>query len=265
VPFTWFAHQVPVLGIKLKRPAWVDATSMCVGSMMPDVMYAFSEYVGFNTHHWAPALAWGVPLTVLVTWLTRFAAPVVANHLPDLGDVRLRSFAVLSRRRPAIAVTVACAALGIATHIVLDSFTHPGRVGTEWLGYADDFVDVAGIHRSVAGVFQWLGHSVGSLVGAALIAHIGRRRLLERWYGARAVAAARLWRPTARQRVSFWAVVVATGSAGAVWGTTGGYMQVIQRTAIGLFAGAVAAAAATRAGWRRSAWGQPATLEPSRR
>ncbi|MGD9998128.1 MAG: DUF4184 family protein, partial [Ilumatobacteraceae bacterium] len=42
MPFTWFAHQVPAIGVKLARPAWVDATALCVGSMIPDVMYSFN-------------------------------------------------------------------------------------------------------------------------------------------------------------------------------------------------------------------------------
>ncbi|MGE3589468.1 MAG: DUF4184 family protein [Ilumatobacteraceae bacterium] len=252
MPFTWFAHQVPAIGVKLARPAWVDATALCVGSMIPDVMYSFNGYVGFDTHDWGPAMAYGIPLTLVVAVLIRFAAPVVANQLPDLGDVRLRSFAVLSRRRPAWFVTVACAALGIATHIALDSFTHSGRAGTRLLGYANDTVDIAGLHRTVAGVLQWIGHTAGSLAGAALVVHIGRRQLLDQWYGPEAVDEARRWGPSPSQRIVFWTVVAGGGLAGLVWGWSGGYMEEIQRSAVGLFAAAVAVAAVTRTGWRRS-------------
>ena len=61
LPLTWFAHQVPMIGMKLARPKWFDATALCIGSMMP-----------------------------------------------DLGSFRLRSYAVLSRRRPPVITTLLC-------------------------------------------------------------------------------------------------------------------------------------------------------------
>jgi hypothetical protein len=256
MPLTWFAHQAPVIPLKAARPRWFDGTALCVGSMMPDLMYSFSGYLGFDTHHWGPALGYGLPLTVLVVVLTRVAAPVVGNQLPDLGRVRLRSFAVLDRRWPGRAWPVAwtmiwSAALGITSHIVLDSFTHSGRVGTRLLGYGDTRVHLFGRDPSIAGLVQWTGHTAGSLLGAVLVARVSQRRSLEAWYGPLAVAAARSWTPSLRQRTWFWAAVVAMGGAGFVWGWSGGYMERIQRTAAGLFTGAVVAAWAMRSAARR--------------
>ena len=85
------------------------------------------------------------------------------------------------RRRPLLAVTVLCALLGSASHVVIDGFTHNGRWGAEWLGL-DQWVvadlPVRGELTAARGL-QYLGHVGGSLIGLALFAQIGRRRLLE--------------------------------------------------------------------------------------
>jgi hypothetical protein len=251
MPLTWFAHQVPVIGVKMARPRWVDATAMCIGSMVPDVMYSFSAYVDIDTHRW-PAFTYGVPITVAVAMLVRFVvAPIAANQLPDLGDFRLHSYAVLSRRRPRIVMTVVASALGIASHIVIDWFTHPGRPGTRWFGYDDLDIHVAGRTEPLASVFQLVGHTLGSLAGVMLLLLVGRRRLLEQWYGSGAVAESRAWRPSSSQRLTFWLAVVLGTIGGAAWGLSGDSIELIHRTAVGSFVGVVAGSVTNMFGGRR--------------
>lgn len=252
MPLTWFAHQVPVLGMKLARPRWFEATALCIGSMTPDIMYAFSGYLRVDTHRLPAAFVLGVPFaTVLAIVVRRVLAPVGPACLPDAGQFRLRSYAVLAARRPHIAVTGMCATLGIGSHIVFDWFTHPGRPGPRWFGYDDMGVTAFGATEPLAGVFQLIGHSFGSLVGLALLAVIGRRRLLDVWYGADAVAAVRVWRPSESQRIAFWSTSACGLFLGALWGLSGDLVELIHRLFVGMTVGAILGAViVTRVGPR---------------
>ena len=102
-----------MIGMKLARPKWFDATALCIGSMMPDLMYSFSDYVHIDTHLMPAAFVCGIPLTVATALIIRYViAPVRPAMLPDLGSFRLRSYAVLSRRRPPAITTLLCSTLG---------------------------------------------------------------------------------------------------------------------------------------------------------
>jgi hypothetical protein len=264
MPLTWFAHQVPPVGLKLARPRWFDATALCLGSMMPDLMYAFSAYLHIDTHE-GPAFTIGVPLTVVLATLVRLVlAPLAPTQLPDLGILRLRSYGVLSSRRPLLAITVVSAALGVASHVVLDWFTHPGRPGARWLRYDDVDVTIGGHTEPLSGVFQLLGHTVGSAAGVALLAMIGRRRLLERWYGDDAVATARARQPVVGRCIVFWAITGVGLAAGAAWGWRGDRLESIQRPFVGSLIAACVAAALLRPDrhqFRRSI-GQTSVTDP---
>jgi hypothetical protein len=247
MPLTWFAHQLPVLGMKVARPRWFDATALCIGSMTPDLMYAFSRMADIDTHRWPAALRYGVPMATVMALLTRHVvAPMAAPQLPDLGVLRLRSYAVLARRRPHLAATIACALAGVASHVLIDSFTHDGRDGTRWLGYDDMTITAFGHTEPLSRLFQFIGHVGGTIGCILLLRMIGRRRLLDAWYGADAVGAARAWQPTRAERIWFWSCVAATGALGLVWGAMGGRMEVIQRPALAVFAGAVLGSIVTR-------------------
>jgi hypothetical protein len=243
-----------MIGLKLGRPRWFDATALCIGSMTPDLLYTVSAYLRFDTHRGFAAFAYGIPAAMVLAITTRrFLAPVGALHLPDLGPFRLRSYAVLAARRPALVLTAVSSFLGVGSHIVLDWFTHPGRPGVRWLGYDDVSVTLFGVTEPLAGVFQLFGHSFGSLGGVALLWIVGRRELLADWYGAATVSQARTWTPTTRQRCAFWASIAAGLLVGILWGVRGGKLELIQRTFVGALAGAFGAAIAQRRSGERAA------------
>lgn len=242
MPLTFFAHQLPVVGMKLARRRWFDATALCVGSMMPDLMYSFSAYVGIDTHRWPPAFTYGVPIALLVAVLTRrVLAPVVPRQLPDCGEFRVHSYAVLATRRPALYITFVSVTVGIGSHVGLDWFTHPGRPGVRLLGYDNVDVTLFGVTEPLAGVFQLVGHSFGSLATVALLWWIGRRRLLDEWYGTGAVAEVRHGSPTRSERIVFWIASASGFAAGVIWGWPGERVELIQRTAVSSFVGLVIA------------------------
>jgi hypothetical protein len=247
MPVTFVAHQSPALALKVWKPRWFDATALCVGTMAPDLLYAVSDAANVDSHRWLPALAIGLPLSVVATLLIRFAvAPELAPLLPDLGPFRFRSYAVIGSRRPAASQTVGSACIGIATHLVIDGFTHPGRFGPRALGYDDISVTIAGITRPLAGVFQWVGHLGGSILAVGLLLHIGRHRLLDRWYGAEVVGWARAARPGTRRRVVAVVGLVGGATIGLRWGWNAERIETIQRFAVGLFLGLATTAVALR-------------------
>ena len=243
VPLTWFAHQVPVVGMKLARRRWFDSVALCVGSMMPDLMYSFSAYLSIDPHRWPAAFVYGIPLGLIVAIaLRQVVAPVLPEVLPDVGPFRLRSYGVLAERWPTPVFTVVSMVLGIGSHVAADWFTHPGRPGERWLGYDNLSVTAFGVTEPVAGVLQLIGHSVGSLGAIWLLWYIGSRRLLEEWYGEDRVDAVRARVGSPAQRIRFWALIVLGAVAGAVWGWNGELIEMIQRTAVGALLGCIIAA-----------------------
>jgi hypothetical protein len=241
VPFTLFAHQVPAVGLKIARPRWFDGTALAIGSMAPDLAYALGRWRTVDTHDWDGlplAMSTAFVLTMAARWIVADVAPA---HFPDLGPVRLRSWRVTAKRQPALPITVISAAIGVLTHLVLDAFTHEGRWGERLLGYDGASVEMLGHTKSVAGTLQLLGTTVGSLLGLLLLVEIGRRRLLEQWYGAEAVRTARAADVSRTSTIVFWTVVAAGTLVGIIagWGT--GVLVGVVRTIVGCGLGAIVA------------------------
>jgi hypothetical protein len=201
VPVTYFAHQAPVLGLKTARPSWVDGTAICVGSMAPDWSYALGrDWMPIPSHSMAGSVVWALPVAVAVTLVVRNRAAAIAAHLPDLGPFRLRSYGVLGTRRPAWWLTVLCAWIGAVSHVAIDSFTHIYRRGSNLLGLNDVAFHLGGRRILEAEVLQWFGHLGGTAGSVVLLWLIGRRRLLDAWYGADAVARVRRAETSAPER-----------------------------------------------------------------
>jgi hypothetical protein len=113
--------------------------------MMPDLPLFFpfgpSYYV---THDWLGALLIDLPiaLVLFIIWrsLLRPAVPVVVpawfrRRLPDewFGDAAAGWRSVWTGGVRGVALLLASFAIGIASHILWDSFTHPNRWGSEVL------------------------------------------------------------------------------------------------------------------------------------
>ena len=178
MPLTIPTHPVAVLPLKLWRPHWFDGVALTIGAIAPDVGYAVESY-GVPVYSHAPTapLWWAVPVTLLAAWLVRWAAPVVAAHLPMV----LRDYGVLGRVRHPWYVTVVSAIIGAVSHIVWDAFTHPYVDGPRLL--------FPWLHNEVWPGEPWwallsgASDLVGFVAGTALIVYIGRHRLLVRWHG----------------------------------------------------------------------------------
>lgn len=219
VPLTLFAHQVPVLPLKIARPRAFDGTALCVGSMAPDLAYPLGPWLSGHGHSLVGIATWAVGCTLMACFaIRRWVAPTVFAHVPDTRWFRLHSYRVLEQRRPPLHQTVVGAVVGAASHVFVDGFTHSDRFGARWLGLDEMLVDIPLRGAvSVSRALQYVGYTAGSLVGVALVAYIGHRRLLERWYGDANVRDARRFVLTPAQRLTFWAVMLTGPAFGLSW------------------------------------------------
>lgn len=167
VPFTFLAHQAPVMPLVARRGGGWDGVALVMGTIAPDLAYVT---VGWG---YGP---WGIPLwfeghrlahvptvaalaCVLTLVVRRVVLPVAPLLLPDSGPWHLRDLWYLSRSRSAWWVTAGSAVVGVLTHLALDAFTH---------GYPG----------------AWLAQITLTLVGIAVtlryLRRIGQRRLWRR-------------------------------------------------------------------------------------
>lgn len=226
------------MGLKSVKPRWFDGTALCIGSMTPDLVTAF------GVPHWSalnvpPAWLLGIVATVVVR---SSVASVAAAHLPDLGPFRLHSWRVLARCHHTWTSTIASVGIGLATHHVLDSFTHPFGDAARLLGYDDIEVVLFGVASPLATVFQWIGHSLGSMLGVWMLLAIGTHRRLDEWYGADAVTADRSFRLTRQGRQLFWALTVGGTIVGLATALTTDLRTGVARTILATGIGVAVAA-----------------------
>ena len=162
-----FTPSHAVLALPFVRTPLVPA-AIAVGAMTPDLplfLRGMVPHYGM-THD----LAW-MPLTVvlalmlLLVWrcvlrpaVGEFAPRVVAERLPRAWDADARSGLreTLGGGVRGIALLVLSAAVGVASHIVWDLFTHEGRTG------ADIFPVLAAQWGPLSGV-KWMQHASSAL------------------------------------------------------------------------------------------------------
>lgn len=177
MPLTFPTHPAAVLPLKLWRPRWFDEIALVVGAMAPDLAYALdgSGLPVWPLSHRVPGLVlWCLPVTLVLTWLLRRVAPVVAAHLPAGGPFALADYGALGRSRPAWPIVVVSALLGAASHLALDRL------------------------EAVAPASEYVMHVLGFVGLLSTVLAIGRGRLLRRWHGEPL--------PVPRHPVAFWTV-----------------------------------------------------------
>lgn len=219
MPITFFAHQSVVLPAKMRRPQWFDGTALVIGSMAPDFAYPLRGWIQRHGHQFDGMLVWGLPFTIVVTLTIRsIVADAAFAHLPDCGPLRLHSYRALARRRPAWYLTVSSALVGVASHILLDSVTHKQAFAARWLGLDRTLWRApwdSGV--SIARTLQYVGHILGTIGCVLMLAAIGRRRLMEHWYGEVTIAQVRRFRLRRSQRIRFWVIVLAGVPIAPLW------------------------------------------------
>ena len=172
MPFT-ASHAAAVLPL-LRTP--LPASALVIGSMAPDFPFFLPFDPGIRTHTAAAIvttdLLFGVPAWLL--WHALLAAPALWAA-PRPLRARLTGVPLGVRVRlldvRAVLLTVAALAVGSATHVLWDEFTHVGRWGPQHLpALAETWWLMPGYRW-----LQYVSSLVGLLVLLAWLVHWWRR------------------------------------------------------------------------------------------
>jgi hypothetical protein len=207
VPFTP-SHAIVALPFA-RTP--LPAGAVAIGAMAPDLPLFFPTGPSYAATHGFPSLLWvSLPLAIALYLVWRLAIRPAASGLLPVRAWRSRMPAAWDAGRLGLRelpwIVVACL-LGVATHVLWDLFTHPGRLGLAALD----------AERGPFSAATWLQHlsSALGLIGLAVWAIVaGRRAVVVPRIDGRGVPAV---------RVTAWIVAGAAlvGSFVAVWSRDG--------------------------------------------
>lgn len=125
MPFTP-SHVAAVLPF-LRSP--LPATGLVIGSMVPDLPYFTPLPISRDlTHSWLGVVIADLPmgLVVFALWVVVFESPL-RDFAPGCVRQRLSTVPALRTRIriPGLLLVVAALLIGVVTHLLWDSFTHP--------------------------------------------------------------------------------------------------------------------------------------------
>lgn len=207
MPFTFLAHQAPVLPLKLRWPRSFAGTALLLGSLAPDCEYFLRGQVLTTFSHslWSQPF-FCLPLTLLlVLLLRRVIIGPLAAHLPDLGPFHLQDYRSLdgvpAGYWPRAVVSALC---GSASHLVLDDFTHATGWSVSNLPLLRQPLLILGQTLPAYRALQFGGTAAGALLTLFLLLRLGQRRLLRGAQPAAATPRDRALRPSPRSRRALW-------------------------------------------------------------
>ncbi len=191
MPFTFLAHQAPVLPLKRWQPS-LDGVALVVGSTTPDLAratehlpwpYLLGRPTWFDGHKPDQIVSWCLVVGLLLTWSARrLVLPRLAGHLPDLGRFHLRDIRLVGRNRHRWWMVVLCVEVGAVTHSLVDMVTHSDR-GIVLPGFDDHLFDITGRSIETANLVQVIA-SVGlSAATVWLLWLMGSNREIADWSG----------------------------------------------------------------------------------
>ena len=186
MPATFPSHQGVVLPLKLWRPGWFDGVALAAGAASPDVAYLLdgSGLPVWPFSHQIPGLVgWCLPVSLVVAWLLRRAAPVVAAHLPSGGGLALPSYGALRHNPHRWYVTGSSVLVGAGSHLAIDA-----------------------LEASMPNTEPAL-HLIGGVAALLVLRRVGRRGLIRQWHGDPP--------PVPRRPRLFWGIAVPLAVAGA--------------------------------------------------
>jgi hypothetical protein len=239
VPLTFFAHQAPFAPIARRWPSAVDGVALVIGSMSPDMAYVLhGSRFALWAHDFPGLVTFCLPVTLAVSWLVvRVLAPVVPDHLPQLGSFQLRDYRGLATHRFTLWKSVLWAQLGALSHVGLDEFTH----GSGWFARHVPWYTKRVTDR------RWLGSEWTVFRTAQYLGHVGLTALClwllwrhgkARWMQQRADLVPASPR-TRRSFIVVWGLAGLGLLAAGLWVAldSDGSATDIMRLAAGLFAG----------------------------
>jgi len=128
MPLT-LAHPIAVAPLWYVARKRLDLPALITGAMIPDIMYFLYLRPVLNMGHTVPGIIiQGIPASLLLLWVffTLMRAPLAALFPRSLAPLLPPTYTFFPAQR--FAVIVLSIALGAATHVFWDSFTHDGRM-----------------------------------------------------------------------------------------------------------------------------------------
>lgn len=268
MPFTFFAHQAPVLPLKRALPRRWSGTGLVLGSMAPDLGYFLLGAASTREwHRFRGVFLLCLPLSLALYWvITRLVAQPLARHLPRLGDFALEEYGLLAAQPRALShwMTVAMSiVVGAGTHLAWDLFTHGGSWIGDYVPWLAHTVFTVGGHRVVGSSLLWVVSTVGGgLLTLRILRDIGRHRRLREWAERREPGStARIDAGAPPATRSFWPIVVVFTVVGAIvayltrppdffWHDKATWVLVFLRTTALGFIGLCLASLLERRAWR---------------
>ncbi len=176
MPVTFPAHQAMVLPLKLRWPG-LDGVALCIGSAAPDLSYALLQTGWqFDAHYTWAVVWWCMPVTLLLCWwLRRGLFPYAALWAPLPWQAGLQRSAARPLSLRNAGHTMLGAALGIASHVGWDSFTHSSSPVADRLHILNRIVVTTPVPMTLARTLQYAGHTVGSVLALWLLVRVWRR------------------------------------------------------------------------------------------
>lgn len=224
MPFPFFAHQAPVVPLKIAMPRRWSGTGLVLGSMAPDFGYFL---IGTGTapriwHRPVGVFLLCLPVSLVLYWLvTRVVAEPTARHLPMLGAFRLRGIGWLAAQPRTLShwlVVAASIVVGAGTHLAWDLFTHTGSWMGDYIPFLKRELFPIGSYDVIGSDVLWvLSTLLGGLATLAALHYIGTRDLLHAWAEAREPGSTHGLDPYGDAATGmFWTLVVAVLAVAAV-------------------------------------------------
>ena len=177
----------------MRWPDRFDGLALVVGSIMPDLWYVTKGwgYGPLGLELWIDGHQPGgfvqfilVPGVLLTLALRRYTMPVVPLVLPKMGVLRLREYRLLGRSQHRLGKTVLSVAIGGATHLIFDAFTHSDGFFVRNSDLLTGFwFEVGGHSVRTHHIVGGLADVFGSMYSIRLLVRIGRERRQWEWHG----------------------------------------------------------------------------------
>ena len=121
MPFP-LAHPAAVLPLRRYCSKWLNFSALVIGTLVPDLGYLFWEG-SLLSHHILGSILFGLPVGLLIlAAFCAFRTPLVVR----MPEAVRRSLLPLCRRSAGpVWITVLSLIIGIWTHVLWDSVTHP--------------------------------------------------------------------------------------------------------------------------------------------
>ena len=167
MPFT-LAHPAVVLPFLKINNHYLSATGLIAGSLAPDFEYFLKMSVqGSYGHSWVTLFFIDVPVAIVMAILFHRAVKNnFIDNLPIFFQSRfyaLRQFDFISHLKKFPFAFLLAVGLGVSSHLLWDSFTHPGGFFVERLPFYDIVVPFDGVNYPLYYALQNISTYAGML------------------------------------------------------------------------------------------------------